>query len=166
MYSDKGYPVVIGNDKIHSATFYPNLQAAMQQARQLMKQQTDTFRLIQVGIGEESISFAREENGVWAVHEREGVWNAKEIEAQGQQPATLTVFYANTKEARMRIRWGYAKWVEEMFTEKFGVVFKGEAMVNKTGNKIVWDCISPSEAERALTQSYGCKINRVAMRSR
>ena len=165
MYSDKGYPVVIGNDKIHSATFYPNLLAAMQQARQLMKQQTDTFRLIQVGIGEESISFAREENGVWAVHEREGVWNAKEIEAQGQQLATLTVPYANTKEARMRIRWGYAKWVEDMFTEKFGVVFKGEAMV-KADNKIVWSCIIPSEAERALIQSYGCKINRVAMRSR
>lgn len=164
MYSDKSYTVVIGNDKIHSATFYPNLLAAMQQARQLMKQQTDTFRLIQVGFGEESISFAREENGVWAVHEREGVWNAKDIEAHGQQPATLTVSYANTKEARMRIGWGYAKWVEEMFAEKFGVVFKDEAI--KTDNKIVWTCVIPSEAERTLIQSYGCKINRVAMRSR
>ena len=62
----------------------------------------------------------------------------------------------------MRLGWGYSKWVKELFAEKFGVVFKDESGRTFSDKKLslVYSCYIPLEAERALTQSYGCSISR------
>lgn len=168
---EASYSVVVGSkitgavdqNVIDSVAHFSSIERAMEHVRFLTKGKQNAG-YVQLGTDPNSaLTMHRSARGdSWAVLPAP-VWSPKDIEAHTKQLATLRVPYTNGKEMRMRLGWGYKAWVRELFAEKFGVVFKGEgtACFDKA-SCLEYSCYIPAEAERALTQSYGCTIRRLS----
>lgn len=167
---ENNHPVVVGSkitgavekDIIESVVYFPTMEQAMGHMRSLMKGNVNSG-YIQLGTDSvNALTVYRSSRGVdWNIMQTV-VWTKEQIIQHAKQIATLRVPYANSKEMQMRLGWGYSKWVKELFAEKFGVVFK-DGSARSYGDKklsLVYSCYIPLEAERALTQSYGCTITR------
>lgn len=168
---EASYLVVVGSkitgaveqSVIDSVAHFSSMERAMEHVRFLTKG-TQNAGYVQLGTDPNSaMAMHRSARGdSWAVLPAP-VWSPKDIEAHTKQLATLRVPYTNGKEMRMRLGWGYKAWVRELFAEKFGVVFKsGGSEAYDKANAIEYNCYIPAEAERALTQSYGCTIRRTS----
>lgn len=169
---ENNHPVVVGRkitgavekDIIESVVYFPTMEQAMGHMRSLMKGNVNSG-YIQLGTDSaNAMTVYRSSRGVdWNIMQTV-VWTKEQISQHAKQTASLRVPYTKSKEMRMRFGWGYAKWVRELFAEKFGVVFRddGEHSYNDKSKtlSLVYSCFIPAEAERALTQSYGCSISR------
>ena len=169
---ENNHPVVVGSkitgavekNIIESVSYFPTMEAALSHMRSLMKGNLNAG-YIQLGEEPSSITVYRSSKGVeWSVIQ--AVWTKEQIGQHAKQLATLRVPYTKCKEMQMRLGWGYANWVRELFAEKFGVVFKDEGTRSYGDKKLslVYSCYIPVEAERALKDSYGCSISRTGSR--
>jgi len=153
---------------IDSVVYFPTTELALCHMRFLMKG-TANVGYIQLGTESNSITpnsitvYRSNRTSDWSIVAAP-IWTKEQVILYAKQIATLGVPYTKSKEMRMRLGWGYAKWVKELFTEKFGVIFNddGERSYNDKSKtlSLVYSCFIPAEAERALTQSYGCSISR------
>ena len=173
---ENNYPVVVGSKKItgavekdivDSVVCFPTMEQAMGHMRSLMKGNVNSG-YIQLGTDSaNAMTVYRSSRGVdWKIMQT-AVWTKEQVSQHAKQVASLRVPYTKSKEMQMRLGWGYAKWIRELFAEKFGVVFRddGEHSYNDKSDKsktlsLVYSCLIPAEAERALKQSYGCSISR------
>ena len=173
---ENNHPVVVGSkitgavekDVIESVVYFPTMEQAMGHMRSLMKGNANSG-YIQLGTESNNITpnsitvYRSNRTSDWSIVAAP-VWTKEQVIQYAKQIASLRVPYTKSKEMRMRLGWGYSKWVKELFTEKFEVVFKddGERSYNDKSKtpSLVYSCFIPAEAERALTQSYGCSISR------
>jgi hypothetical protein len=155
------YPVIHGNNtQILSAANCFSLSSAMRQMHKMLLNKS-IVGTIQVGFSpDEVLVLSRTEaTSDWKV-ETSPVWTPEQVEEYNKALATLVVPVRNTRANRFRLGWGYARWVKEMFAEKFGIAFEGEGTLSSDSSSLVYRCQIPVEADRALKESYGCSVVR------
>jgi len=144
---------------------FSSYEAARKAVIEYRKKPEPEYTAIQIGCDDISEMMVYFKND-WIIRDR--CWTKEEFEQHSGKHCTLRIPVKNSKEQRMRMKWGWANAVVEVFQKKFGVKFLDlkerwqdhykQGVNTKANDYLVYSCVVPESSMRALKQSYGCTI--------
>lgn len=128
------------------------------------KPDTDKYSVIQIGHDNRAeLMVYKPEIASWVI--TLPCWSKQDFAESGKL-CTLRIPVKTHKEQNMRMKWGWADAVVELFQSKFGVKFFGvqdwklhyKQGVKKSEDYLEYSCVIPEASMRAITESYACKV--------